>query len=120
MKRILVVEDEKALSKALQLKLESDGFEVEVADDGEVAVKKIAETKFDLILLDLILPKLDGFRVLEKIRLTNPKLPVFVLSNLGQPEDTKRAVALGATDYYIKSSIALSELIKKVKQQLGV
>jgi len=99
--RILVVEDETFLVKIYSVKLKKEGFEVLIATDGEQAVQMANEVKPDIILLDLILPKMNGFEALEKMR-ANPELkntPVIVLSNLGQDEDIKRAESLGATDY---------------------
>ena len=119
--RILVVEDETFLVKIYSVKLKKEGFEVFIATDGESAVKMASEVKPDIILLDLILPKMNGFEALEKMR-TNPdlkKTPVIVLSNLGQDEDIKRAESLGATDYLVKAKFSIQEVIAKIRAVLG-
>jgi len=119
--KILVVEDETFLVKIYSVKLKKEGYDVTLAMDGEEAVKLAAETKPDLILLDLILPKLNGFEALEQIR-KNPsikKTPVIVLSNLGQEEDIKRAESLGATDYLIKANFSIQDVVQKIKTVLG-
>src|SRR5688500_13830635 len=95
-KRILIVEDEKPLAHALELKLRHEGYDVTLASDGQQCVQMATEQQFDIILLDLIMPVMDGFQVLEKLRQL-PKMPaVFVLSNLSQQEDEQRALSLGA------------------------
>jgi len=115
-KKILVVEDEKPLSHALQLKLQHEGFEVAAASDGQECVKMVQEQEFDVILLDLIMPVLDGFQVLEQLR-TLPKMPaVFVLSNLSQHEDEERVLALGARKFFIKSDTPLTTIIEEVSK----
>ena len=116
--KILVAEDEKPMAKALELKLTSVGFEVEVAFDGEEAIKKIKDNKYDLILLDLVMPKVDGFDVLKEIQNLKLSTPVIVSSNLSQEEDRKKAKDLGAKDYFVKSDTTLNELVEKVKQNL--
>lgn len=119
--KILVVEDETFLVKIYSVKLKKEGFDVSIATDGEEAVKLAAEVKPDLILLDLILPKLNGFEALERIRQNpiNKSTPVLVLSNLGQEEDIKRAESLGATDYLVKANFSIQDIVAKIKQVLG-
>ncbi len=116
--RILIAEDEKPMAKALELKLTSAGFTVEVAFDGQEAIQKIKSNKYDLILLDLVMPKVDGFEVLSEIQKLKLTTPVIVSSNLSQEEDYQKAKDLGAKDYFIKSDTTLNELIEKVKQIL--
>jgi DNA-binding response OmpR family regulator len=119
-RKVLVVEDETFLVKIYSVKLKKEGFDVSIATDGEEAVKLAAEVKPDLILLDLILPKLNGFEALERIR-TNPAnktTPVLVLSNLGQEEDIKRATALGASDYLVKANFSIQDIVAKIKETL--
>jgi DNA-binding response OmpR family regulator len=118
---ILVVEDETFLVKIYTVKLKKEGFDVTIATDGEQAVKMAGEVKPDIILLDLILPKMNGFEALEKMR-TNPdlkKTPVIVLSNLGQDEDIKRAESLGATDYLVKANFSIQDVIAKIRATLA-
>jgi len=118
-KKIMIVEDDRFLRDLLLQKLEIEGFEVSVAIDGETGYKKILEEKPDLVLLDLILPGIDGFQVLERIK-TNKDFsaPVIILSNLGQKEDIERGLQLGARDYIIKAHYTPGEIVEKIKQNL--
>lgn len=117
-KKILIVEDRKPILKALEIKLVRAGFDVATAEDGEIALQKIQSDKFDLILLDLVLPKIDGFSILAELKTRNIKTPVIVLSNLSQDQDERRAKELGAIDYFIKSDIAINDVVKKVSSLL--
>jgi len=119
-KKILIADDEKAIAKALALKLTKAGFATEVAVNGVEAIDKIKATKFDLIVLDLIMPEKDGFAVLEYMRTKKINYPVLVASNLSQEEDLKRAKDLGAIDYFIKSNLSLQEIIDHIKKILKV
>ncbi len=115
-KKILICEDEKPIAKALVLKLNHEGFEAEAANDGEEALQILQTKQFDLILLDLIMPRVDGFGVLEKIKELKITTPVIVTSNLGQEEDLKRAKELGAINYFIKSNTSLQEIVDGIKK----
>ncbi len=119
--KILVVEDETFLVKIYSVKLKKVGYDVSIATDGEEAVRLAAEVKPDLILLDLILPKMNGFEALERMRANplNKKTPVIVLSNLGQEEDIKRAEALGANDYLVKANFSIQDVIAKMEEVLN-
>lgn len=119
-KNILIIEDDKFLRELIVKKLEKEGYSTFEAIDGEEGIKKIKETKPDLILLDLILPGIDGFEVLSKIKedLMMAKIPVIILSNLGQKEDIDRGLKLGAVDYLIKAYFTPGEIIQKVKANL--
>lgn len=119
MKNILIAEDEKALANALSLKLTHAGFSVKVATDGSETLEMISKNKFDLILLDLVMPNLDGFAVLTEISARQSRVPVVVLSNLGQAEDEKRARELGAIDYWVKAQMSLVQIVAKIKNILG-
>ena len=117
--KILLIEDEEILGDVLKEKLEQEKFVVELARDGEDGLAKAAQAP-DLILLDLILPKKDGFEVLRQLK-SNPTLkmiPVVVLSNLGQDEEIKKALQLGAVDYMVKAQHPIDEVVEKVKRQL--
>jgi DNA-binding response OmpR family regulator len=116
--KILVAEDEKAISSALELKLAFSGFEPVCAFDGEEALNMVLKNHFDLILLDLMMPKLDGFQVLEEIKKQNIKTQVVVLSNLGQEEDMTKAEALGAKAYFVKSNTPIADIVDYVKKIL--
>lgn len=115
-KRILVVEDEKAYSRSLSLKLTHEGYDVETAADGEEGLQKISKSAFDLILLDLVMPKLNGFGFLEAIRNQGNVTPVIVLSNLVQEEDKKKAQQYSVVDFFEKSTITLLEVVERVKK----
>ncbi len=120
-KTILIVEDDKFLRNFLVLKLTKENYNIIEAVDGEEGIKKIKEEKPDLVLLDLILPGIDGFEVLSQMR-SDPSLhpiPVIILSNLGQEEDVKKGFNMGANDYLIKADFTLREVIEKIKSILG-
>lgn len=119
-KKILIVEDDKFLRDLITQKLSNENFDVVIAQDGEEGVRKIEEEKPDLVILDLLLPAIDGFEVLKKMK-ANPKIadiPVIILSNLGQKEDVERGMALGAKDYMIKAHFTPNEVVNKVKNYL--
>lgn len=118
---ILIVEDDKFLRELLVRKLETAGFQTSAAVDGQEALVKIKEELPQMILLDLVLPGIDGFEVLKQIKedaKTN-KIPVIILSNLGQREEVERGIKLGAADYLIKAHFTPEEIIEKVKGILG-
>lgn len=119
-KKILVVEDDKFLRELIVQKLIKEEYDVSQAIDGEEGVKKIKAEKPDLILLDLILPGIDGFEVLAKIKedSTLSAIPVIVLSNLGQQEDVERGLRLGAVDYLIKAHFTPGEIIERIRSVL--
>jgi DNA-binding response OmpR family regulator len=118
MKKILIIEDESALQKTLGEVLSQQGYEVLSALNGEIGLKLAQSKKPDLILLDLVLPKIHGFDVLKKIK-DNPEtkeIPVIVLTNLESIEDIKKAMELGATTYLVKANYSLEELTIKINQ----
>lgn len=119
-KKIMVVEDDEHISKVYEIKFAKEGIDVSLARDGEEAVVKITAEKPDVILLDLMIPKKDGFGVLEEIK-KNPELvniPVIILSNLGQKVDQDRALALGANEYLVKVDYSIQDVINKAKGYL--
>ena len=120
LQKILLVEDDSFLSNIYQTKFTKEGYQVVVAGDGEEALKAVKIKKPDIILLDVLLPKLDGFAVLEKLK-KDPEtkdIPVILLTNLGQRDDVERGLALGAVDYLIKAHFKPSETVAKVKKIL--
>jgi DNA-binding response OmpR family regulator len=117
-KRILIAEDEKPIAHALELKLSNKGFDVTVVDDGEAAIEILEKNDFDLLLLDLVLPKKDGFDVLAAMQDKNIFTPVIVSSNLSQEEDLDRAKKLGAKDYFMKSNTSIEEVVEHVNKAL--
>ena len=121
MAKILLVEDDPSINKVVSTKLQREGFEVIIASDGEEGFRRIKSDSPDLIILDIMLPKRDGFWVLEEMKI-DPEMkkyvPVIVLSNLGQPKDVDLAMKLGAKDYMIKTELSLAALIDKINSYL--
>lgn len=114
-KSVLIIEDDKPLLHALQLKLGNAGFTVTPADSGQKGLQLINNNKFDIIVLDLIMPLIDGFQVLEGIKFLPYKPRILVLTNLEQPEDRKRALDAGAHKFFIKTNTPLSSLVDEIK-----
>lgn len=120
MSKILIVEDDKFLRELISQKLKNEGYEISEAIDGEEGIKKIKDEKPSLVLLDLILPGIDGFEVLTRMK-QDPAVsavPVIILSNLGQKEDVERGLKIGASDYLIKAHFTPGEIIEKIKNIL--
>ncbi|HCE49071.1 MAG: hypothetical protein A2445_03240 [Candidatus Jacksonbacteria bacterium RIFOXYC2_FULL_44_29] len=119
--KILIVEDDRTLSHLYQTKLEKTGYQVAIALDGEEGLKQIADFKPDAILLDIIIPKIDGFSVLERLKEEpgTKNIPVILLTNLGQDEDVEKGKALGADDYLIKSNFTPTEIVKKLEEVIS-
>jgi DNA-binding response OmpR family regulator len=122
--KVLLVEDDSFLRDICFKKLNKEGFNVDAAVNGEEAVKKVVEFKPAIVLLDIILPAMDGFEVLKEIRSHNDKdiknVPIIMLTNLGQEEDNKKALALGANDYLVKAHFTTEEIVEKIKNRLGL
>lgn len=114
-KKILIIEDERPLARALELKLTHVGFETKTAVNGEEGLAILQEESFDLILTDLVMPKVDGFAVLTALRERGNTTPVIVLTNLSQAEDESRARTLGAAGFLVKSDISVSEIVERIK-----
>lgn len=121
MKIILFVEDESALQKTIGEVLKQEGYELISALNGTIGLRMAKEKKPDLILLDLVLPKMNGFDVLKKLKenIDTKNIPVIVLTNLEAMNDIDRAIKLGATTYLVKAQYTLEEIIEKVKKVLG-
>ena len=115
LKKILIIEDEKPMAHALELKLAHAGFSAQSVGNGEEGLALLEKEKFDLVLLDLIMPKLDGFGVLEEMKKKGIKTPVMVQTNLAQEEDEKRAKALGVKEFFIKSNTPIAEIVEQIK-----
>jgi len=116
-KKILIIEDDKFLRKIITQKLAKEGYDIFEAIGGEEGIKSAKEKKPDLILLDLILPEIDGFEVLARLK-KDPELsktPVIVLSNLGAREDVEKGLKMGAVDYLIKAHFTLEEIIDRIE-----
>ena len=114
-KKILIVEDERPLAHALELKLSNSGYETTIVSTGKDAIKEASDKKFDLILLDLIIPGVDGFQVLEALYKKKLKTPIVVLSNLGQVEDQERAEKFGVAKYCVKANTPLVTIVDTIK-----
>jgi DNA-binding response OmpR family regulator len=120
-KKILIIEDDKFLRELISQKLLKEGYDISEAVDGEKGLKSVQETKPDLVLLDLILPGIDGFEVLSRVK-SDPliaQIPIVILSNLGQKDDIERGLKMGAVDYLIKAHFTPGEIISKIKGILG-
>ena len=120
MSKVLVAEDDIFLINAYRVKLTKVGFEVKLAADGDEALAALASFHPDVILLDLVMPKKDGFSVLEEIKKNTDfnKIPIIIASNLGQQEDIDRGMKLGAIDYIIKSDTSMEDIIKKIQKAI--
>ncbi len=121
MKTILFIEDESALQKTFGEILSQEGYKMISALDGEVGLRLAKTEKPDLILLDLILPKVHGFEVLKKLK-EDPEtkeIPIIVLTNLEGIGDVDKAIELGATTYLVKAQYSLEEIVEKIKKALG-
>lgn len=120
MKNILLVEDDPFLIDIYRSKLKEVGFSVDTAEDGEQAITKMKDKKPDLVLLDIVLPDIDGWEILKQIK-TDPELKdlkVVILSNLGQKNEVEKGVELGAVKYLIKAHFTPSEVVSEIKKIL--
>ncbi len=120
-KKILVIEDDHFLSSLMKARLEKEGFSAIQAFDGEEAFSYLKQNKPDLIIMDLIMPKVSGFELLENISVDPQisRIPVMILSNLGQESDIQKVKRLGATQYFVKVKTSIDDLVTKVKDILG-
>lgn len=121
-KKILLVEDDQTLSESYSQRFIAEGFEVKKVTNGEEALSAALAFKPDAILLDIMMPKVDGLNVLDILRNTpdTANIEVIVLSALSQQEDIDKAKALGADDYLVKSQVVLADVVEKVKQKLNI
>lgn len=120
MKKILIIEDDSFLSEMYSTKLIQEGFETEIAVDGKQGINKIKDIKPDLVLLDIVLPKMDGFEILESIK-KDPEfknIPIILLTNLGQKNEIEKGLSLGADEYIIKAHFTPTAVVAKVKEIL--
>jgi len=119
-KNILLIEDEPLLGALLKQKLEKSGFDVTLLRDGAQALEYLKANKPDLVLLDIILPKISGFELMEKIQSDSgfQSPPIIIVSNLGQDSDIKKGEKLGAVGYFVKARISMEDLVEKVARFL--
>lgn len=120
MKKILIIEDEEVLLSLLQEKLVQEGYSVIVATDGVEGLDKMKNEEPDLILLDIVMPKMGGFEVLEIMNKDQglKKIPVIIISNSGQPVELSRAEELGVKDWLVKADFNPQQVLDKVKKQI--
>ena len=120
--KILIVEDDQFVSELYEHQFTKQGFNVKVAFDGEAALAASSSEKFDLVLLDMMIPKIDGLQVLKKLKEEpNTKdIPVIILSNLGQEDLIKEALEIGAKAYIVKSLYTPAQVVAEVRSTLGV
>ena len=117
-KRILIAEDDGFMSKMLKGKLTEKGYEVDLVSNGQDAFDKASKDAYDLVITDLIMPQIDGFQLLKMLKEASYKGPIFVFSNLTQPEDEEEVMRLGAAAYLSKSS-SLEELLALIQKHIG-
>ena len=119
--KILLIEDDTFLLNMYATKFELEGYEIISADDGEKALKAVGKEKPDIILLDILLPKMDGFEVLQELKKNEETkaVPVILLTNLSQRDDVEKGLALGAVDYLIKAHFMPTEVVEKIKKILS-
>lgn len=120
-KTVLIVEDELSMQRALKKKLEHAGYVVQTAIDGEEALASIKSSKPDLVLLDLIMPKMDGISVLRQLKGDDElrSTPVVILTNLSSGDKVAEAMQLGTFDFLVKANYSLDDVLKKVSDRLG-
>lgn len=118
-KRILIVEDEQMLVEMMAIALSEEGFDCVGILDPRKGLEILQKEHFDLVLLDLMMPQMDGFEFLAEMRKLGIEVPVIVLSNLDEGKDMKRAKELGAIDYFVKTSAPIEKIIEKVDEIVG-
>ena len=121
-KKILLVEDDEALAAVYRSRLELEGFETLEVNNGERALSAAVEFKPDLILLDVMMPKISGFDVLDILRNTpeTANIRVIMLTALSQPKDKEKAQSLGVDDYLVKSQVVIGDVVERIKHHLGI
>lgn len=121
-KRLLLVEDDDALANVYTTRLEGEGFEVRRVDNGEDALATALNFKPDLVLLDVMMPKVSGFDVLDILRNTpeTANLKIIMLTALSQESDKERADSLGVDDYLVKSQVVIADVVERIKYHLGI
>src|SRR3989338_7795411 len=117
--KILIIDDDPFIADMYVLKFKDEQFEIETARNGKDGLKKIDEYKPDVILLDVVMPDMDGFQVLEEVKKKNVPQKIILLTNLGQKEDVERGLAIGASDYVVKAHFTPSEVVERVRKLLG-
>jgi len=121
MATVLVVEDDRYIADAYKVALEKAGFELKLASDGVEAMKLLGDWVPNIIVLDLVMPRKDGYATLEEIKASDrlKRISVLVVSNLGSPKDVERAMKLGASKYIIKSQTSPSHIVSQIRSIIG-
>jgi DNA-binding response OmpR family regulator len=119
--KILIIEDDRYISKMYQLKLSLENYDVQVAENGRQGVDKVKEFMPNIILLDLLMPELDGFEVLKLVKSdeSTKNIPVLIMSNLGQEDHIQKGLQMGAIGYIVKSQYTPSRVVEKIKDVLA-
>ncbi len=117
-KKILIIEDQKLAASAMEIKLKKVGYEVKAVLNGAEGLKELENDGYDLVILDIMMPVIDGWNVLEKIKEKGIKVKIIIVSNLSQEEDKKRAMELGASDYMVKTDSTLANIADRVQSFL--
>lgn len=118
MKKVLIIEDERPMAMAMEIKLKKVGIDAKAVFDGAEGIKELDSGNYDLALLDLMMPVTDGWTVLSHVNEKKIKTKVIITSNLSQPEDIKKAKELGAVDFLVKSDNAIADIANKVQSYL--
>jgi len=118
-RKILIAEDEKPMARALELKLARAGFDTVTVVNGQDALTQLERDHFDLMLLDLVMPRMDGFSLLAEMKGKNITVPVIVLTNLSQEEDEKKARSLGVRDFFVKSDTPITRIVDHINNVLS-
>jgi DNA-binding response OmpR family regulator len=118
LKKILIADDDKPMAKALELKLNHAGFAATSVGNGKEAIDLLAKEKFDLVSLDLVMPVMDGFAVLEEMKKKRITVPTIVFSSLSQEEDEKRVTALGVNKLFVKSKTPVADIVSYIEDML--
>ena len=119
MPKILMIDDDPFIGDMYMLKFKDEQFEIQTARNGKEGLKKIEEFNPDVVLLDVVMPDMDGFQVLEELKKKGVKRKIILLTNLGQKEDAERGMNLGASDYIVKAHFTPSEVVEKVRKLLS-
>lgn len=119
--KILIVEDDRYISKMYQLKLSLDGFDVQVAENGRIGIERLKEFHPDIVLTDILMPELDGFEVIKTMKADAEfsTTPILIMSNLGQEDHIQKGLNLGAVGYIVKSQYTPSKVVDKIKETLA-
>ena len=118
-KIILIAEDDRVLGRELKLELEKEGFVVKIVTDGKEALEQVESGGVDFLVLDLLMPEMDGFEVIQHLREKKIEIPMLVLSNLGQKEDIERMDQLGIENFFVKAKTPPSKITKEIRSRLS-